>query len=398
MGAAGDMLASALLELVPSPDKMVDKLNGMRIPSVRFTRNGSEKCGIKGTHLSVTINGVEEKAASHDHDHDHDHSHDHSHSVMDDIEHIVREHSSIPKKIQDDVMAVYRLIAEAESDAHGVPVSKVHFHEVGAMDAVADIAAVCLLMDYIDPKLIITSPIHVGSGQVKCAHGILPVPAPATAFILRGVPIYGGKIRGELCTPTGAALLKHFTSKFGEMPIMRVQSIGYGMGTNDFEAANCVRAFLGETESGGGKNEICELKCNIDDMTPEAVGYVQEILFKSGALDVCVTPVMMKKSRPGFLLCCMCGEDESERLAGIMLKNTTTLGVRLIKSRRFALERETETVKTKYGDVRIKKSRGYGAEKIKPEYDDVARIAAENDMTFSQASEAAASAYKEQNF
>ena len=166
---------------------------------------------------------------------------------MADIEHIVRGHLDLPKTVADDVMAVYARIAAAESRVHGVEVSQIHFHEVGTMDAIADIAAVCLLMHRIAPDEVVVSPIRVGFGQVRCAHGLLPVPAPATALLLEGAPVYAGEIRGEMCTPTGAALLTHFADRFADMPPMRVQSIGYGMGKKDFEAANCVRTYWGES-------------------------------------------------------------------------------------------------------------------------------------------------------
>ena len=219
MGAAGDMLAGALLELLPDPEGFVEELNGLGIPGVRFRRESAVKCGITGTHLSVTVNGQEEESRDHRHEHDHehdhghehdhehshghehDHGHGHSHSGMREIAHIVEGHLNLPQRVREDIMAVYGLIAEAESQVHGVPVSDIHFHEVGTLDAVADITAVCLLMDRLAPDEVIASPVHVGSGQVHCAHGILPVPAPATARFLRAVPIYGGAIQGELCTP-----------------------------------------------------------------------------------------------------------------------------------------------------------------------------------------------------
>ena len=234
MGAAGDMLMAALLELLPDPDSFVSKLNALAIPEVHFEKEKSIKCGITGTHMKVTVHGQEEGEMHH-------------HSHLQDIEHIV-SHLDVSDGIWKDILAVYQEIAQAESKVHGVPVTDIHFHEVGTMDAIADVTAVCMLMAEIAPDQVIVSPVHVGSGQVHCAHGILPVPAPATAYILKGIPIYGGQIDGELCTPTGAALLKYFATKFGDMPIMNVTSIGYGMGTKDFEAANCVRAFLGETE------------------------------------------------------------------------------------------------------------------------------------------------------
>lgn len=257
MGAAGDMLTAALIELLPEPDAFVSELNGLGIPGVEFVRESSVKCGITGTHMSVKVNG-EEEMEHHEHHHGHDHEHEHGHEHHHDHEHHHHHHSGmadiegiisgldLPDSVREDVLAVYGLIAGAEIRAHGVPVTEIHFHEVGAMDAVADVTAVCLLMDRLAPEQVIASPVHVGAGHVHCAHGILPVPAPATADILRDVPIYGGGIKGELCTPTGAALLKHFATRFGDMPVMRVEKIGYGMGKKDFEAANCLRAMLGE--------------------------------------------------------------------------------------------------------------------------------------------------------
>lgn len=250
MGAAGDMLAAALLELLPEADRapFVQELNSLGIPGVEFAAEPSVKCGITGTHMAVRVNGESEGGEHHHHHHEHEHghSHEHHHSGMHDIEHIVSGHLNVPEAVKADILSVYNLIAEAESHAHGVPVTEIHFHEVGTIDAIADVTAVCLLMDRLAPEQVIASPVHVGCGQVKCAHGILPVPAPATAHILTGVPVYGGKINGELCTPTGAALLKHFASRFGDMPVMTLRSVGYGMGSKDFEAANCLRAMLGE--------------------------------------------------------------------------------------------------------------------------------------------------------
>ena len=312
MGAAGDMLAAALLELLPDPDGFVEELNGLGIPGVRFEKETAVKCGITGTHLKVTVNGAEEgDGLSHEHVHEHaDGSKHHHHSSLHDIEHIVRGHLCLPTSVQDHVMAVYGLIAKAEGAAHGMSVTEIHFHEVGTMDAVADITAVCLLMDRLRPDQVIASPVHVGSGQVRCAHGILPVPAPATAYLLKGVPVYGGSIRGELCTPTGAALLKHFVTRFGEMPVMETERIGYGMGKKDFEAANCVRAMLGRSE--GSADEVLELSCNIDDMTGEAAGFSMEQIIAAGALDVYTVPIGMKKSRPGILLRALCHGTEKE--------------------------------------------------------------------------------------
>lgn len=386
MGAAGDMLAAALLELLPDPDAFVAELNALAIPDVKFSRETSVKCGITGTHLQVTVHGEEEGAHDHHHAHSHDHHHDHAHAhhhdhahshhhhaSLHDIEHIVRGHLSLPATVADNVMAVYHLIADAESKAHGKPVSEIHFHEVGTMDAIADITAVCLLMHRLAPDEIIVSPVHVGSGQVHCAHGILPVPAPATATILQDVPIYGGSIQGELCTPTGAALLKHFANSFGDMPVMRTSAIGYGMGKKDFPAANCVRALLGERSDAS--DDVIELCCNIDDMTGEAIGYAFDKLFAAGALDVYTIPIGMKKSRPAHLLHVVCREADKDALVRALFAHTTTIGIRENRFRRYTLDRRIETIETVDGPIRRKCSTGYGVSREKFEHDDLARIA-----------------------
>ena len=259
MGAAGDMLTAALLELLPAEERagFVAELNALGIPGVTFTAEPAVRCGVQGAHMSVKVHGEDEfdlmdgHIHSHDHDHGHEsHHHDsgHEHGSMHSIEHIL-EHTAVSEKIRSDVMAVYAVIADAESRVHGVPVSEIHFHEVGTIDAVADVTAVCMLMDRTGADCITASPVNTGSGTVRCAHGVLPVPAPATALILEGIPNYKGEIKSELCTPTGAALLKHFVSDFGDMPEMKIVAEGHGMGNKDFEqAANCVRALLGETE------------------------------------------------------------------------------------------------------------------------------------------------------
>ena len=263
VGAAGDMLTAALLELMPDKAGTIAELNAIGIPNVVYGYETVTRCGIRGTHMSVKVNGVEESEAMHDHHHDHEHHHDHDHGEhhhhhtgLHGIEHIVRDHLNLPETVKDDVLAVYGMIAEAESHAHGVPVTEIHFHEVGTMDALADVSAVCLLLHKLVPEQIVASPVCMGSGQVRCAHGILPVPTPATAYLLQGIPAYSGDIKTELCTPTGAALLKRFVSRFGGMPVMTTQAIGYGMGTKEFDAANCIRAFWGDAaEYGRPKQE-----------------------------------------------------------------------------------------------------------------------------------------------
>ena len=305
---------------------------------------------------------------------------------MKDIEELI-EGLRVSEKVRSDVKEVYRLIAEAESKAHGTQVSMIHFHEVGMMDAVADITAVCLAMEKLDPERVICSPVHVGSGSVRCRHGIMPIPAPATANILTGVPIYGGSIKGELCTPTGAALLKYFSSGFGDMPVMSVERTGYGLGKKDFEAANCVRAMLGETGPSEETEEITGLYCNVDDMTGEETGFAMERLFEAGALDVFTIPAGMKKSRPGTVFCVLCRQEDKERLIREIFKHTTTIGIRETVYKRHVLQRSVTEEDTGSGKVRIKESEGYGVTRRKPEFEDMAELARRLDISLSRVRE-----------
>ena len=427
MGAAGDMLTAALLELHPDPQGFVERMNRLGLPGVVFAAQPAVKCGITGTQVSVTVGGEEEESHdvplhthvhetaqdeahpghahdhvhvhdhehTHDHEHEHTHGHEHSHghehghghhhhAGMGDIRHIL-SHLDIPQPVRQDAEAVYQLIAQAESHAHGRPVEEIHFHEVGTLDAVTDVVAVCWLLHDLAPEQIVASPVYVGCGQVRCAHGILPVPAPATAYILQGVPTYGGSVQGELCTPTGAALLKHFVQRFGSSPVMRVEKTGYGMGKKDFEAANCVRAMLGQTQEES--TTIAQLACNLDDMTPEALGFAHERLWEAGALDVTTAPIGMKKNRPGVQLTCLCRLEDREKLVSVLFAHTTTLGVRESLCTRYTLARSQRTVETEHGPVRVKEARGWGVTREKPEYEDVANIAREQGLTLDQVKE-----------
>lgn len=383
MGAAGDMLTAALIELLPKPDKFVERLNALEIPGVKIERELTQKCGISGTHISVSVNGAEENEHMHHHDHHHEHTHEHHehshehhhHSSLRDVEHIIG-HLNISEKVKNDAKAVYSLIAEAESKAHNCEIDQIHFHEVGTMDAVADVVSVCMLIDELGVENIIASPVNVGSGQVKCAHGILPVPAPATAYILRDVPIYSGSIKSELCAPTGAALLKYFAKEFKPMPVMKVEKTGYGFGTKDFEETNCVRAFLGESE--GKTDKIIELSCNVDDMTGERIAFAAERIFEAGAVEVFTTPIGMKKNRPGIILTAFCFEDKKESVLKAIFKYTSTIGIRENAMNRYVLDRKEDVIETKYGSIRVKKSEGYGVSKTKAEFDDLAEAALEN--------------------
>lgn len=416
------MLAAALLELLPEADEFIDKLNTIGLRGVSFKNERSVKCGILGTHMRVTVNGESEcedhiseshaqGQASEKLGHE-NHVHGQHGRGIDAIEQIVCA-LNLPERVKSDIMAVYTLLAKAESAVHGVDMREIHFHEIGTMDAIADIAAVCLLIDTIGAQEIIASSVNVGSGTVKCAHGILPVPAPATLKLLEGIPIYSGKVRAELCTPTGAALLRHFVSYFGSMPPMKTQKIGYGMGKKDFEEANCVRALLGErvsasetggtsedkendeiargastagsecenAESGCARDEIVEMRCNIDDMTGEAIGFAMERLFEAGALDVYTMAIGMKRSRPGVLLGVICRSEDKERIMRAIFKHTSTIGIRECVQSRYILQRHIKQEETVFGTVRSKVVSGYGVQREKYEYEDIARAAAESGLS-----------------
>lgn len=455
MGAAGDMLTAALLELMPDKEAALAKLNAMGIPGVVFEAEPSAKCGITGTHMRVLIHGKEEGAVpcghTHAHHHEHDHAHErhhehehhahtqahvqedahchdsdahdhahhhehdahhHEHHGMAEIRSLIAEFA-VSETVKEKALAVYQSIAEAESKVHGAEVDQIHFHEVGSMDAIADVTAVCLLMELLAPEQVIVSPIHVGSGTVLCAHGRLPVPAPATALILEGMPIYGGSVQGELCTPTGAALLKTFADSFGPMPPMTVAKTGYGMGTKDFEQANCLRAMLGESFTMNGigskmqtvqdaedentgsrgaagkdtetenpaarktarEGRITEISCNLDDMTGEDIAFAAERILQAGALDVFTESIYMKKGRPAVKLTVLARPEDEERLAGEIFRHTSTIGVRIHTDRRYELARRSEQRKTPLGTIEVKISEGFGVRKEKIEFASLKEIA-----------------------
>lgn len=420
MGAAGDMIMAALLELLPDKASFIDTMNGLGLPGVRLENVPTVKCGIQGTKVRVTVGEDEETPHdvdldavhdpvghehSHEHEYEHGHSHayghshlaesghegasDHKHYTYGDIRALI-ERLELPDRVKSDALEVYALLGEAESAVHGAPLENIHFHEVGSLDAVADIVGCSLLFHLLGVTDVSSSPVHIGSGFVRCAHGILPVPTPATAYLLRGIPMYSGSVKGELCTPTGAALLRHFVGRFGDMAPMRVRNIGYGMGTKDYDIPNCVRAFL--YDEGENADEIVELSCNLDDMTPEAIGYATERLLDAGALDVFTAPIYMKKNRPAVLLTCLSRPEDRTDLSALMLRHTTTHGVRYRALRRDVLETAVRPVETAYGQIRVKTASGCGVVKSKPEYEDVKSAALRAGVPFQQVYAAALAA------
>ncbi len=382
MGAAGDMLCAALYELLDTESRAVflRRMNGLGLPGVTVACEPAEKNGVTGTHYTVTVGGEEERQGEAAHGHG---------SGLRDILGLI-ESLSLPRPVIEHAAAVYRAIASAESRVHGEPVDFVHFHEVGAMDAVADVVGCCLLFEMLGADRVVASPVNIGSGFVRCAHGLLPVPAPATALLLCEMPGYSNGVEGELCTPTGAALVGHFAQQYAKMPAGTFVAVGYGMGKKNFAALNCVRAFL--YEQAEAVDELVELRCNIDDMTPEAVAFLCEQLMDEGARDAYVQPVVMKKGRPGFVIVALCDAAQEKRLTALIFRHSSTLGVRVFGCRRHAMRRRSETVETEFGRVRVKRSAGFGAARAKAEYEDLAECARRADVpleTVRRAAEAA---------
>lgn len=374
MGVAGDMLMAALLELADK-EEFLNRMNSLGLPGVTLSLENVKKNGITGSHIRVLVDGKEENENIHGGDCSDGNK---ASRTLKDIESII-SNLDLSDKVKADAISIYNSLAEAESEVHGTDVTNIHFHEIGTIDAITDIVGVCILMEMLSPGKVITSPVNVGSGTVKASHGTLPVPAPATALLLRGIPMYTDEgVKGELCTPTGAAIIRHFTDEFGDMPIMTTDKIGYGFGSKEYEKLNCVRVFCGEDNK---TDKVVELRCNIDDMTPEDIGYAVSKLLDEGAKDVFTFPIYMKKNRPGILLTVICNEEMLERIVKNIFKYTTTIGIRKSVCERYILDRKEVTRSTKYGDVCIKESSGYGIVRTKPEYEDIVRIAEENDIS-----------------
>ncbi|MDR1401070.1 MAG: nickel pincer cofactor biosynthesis protein LarC [Endomicrobium sp.] len=395
MGASGDMLMGALLELIEDKIDFLKQINSLGFLNLRVNMKSVKKCGIVGTHMLVSINKKQEDTTQNvriDTQQHYKNKRDYYNSNKNNlinikkIKNVIRQ-LQVSQNVKNNSLDIYRLIAEAEADVHRCPVEYIHFHEIGNTDALVDIIGVCMLIEYLKPEEIIVSPINVGSGFTSCQHGMLPVPAPATARILQDIPIYNdnNSVRDELCTPTGAAIIKHFATNFKQMPRMCVKKIGYGMGTKNFGIANCVRSFLGETETGTRETSdtIVKLECNLDDMTGEAMGFAVDLLLEKGALDVFTTPIQTKKSRPAILLTCMCDEHKSDFFIELMLRHTTTFGVRKNTCDRYTLKRKISIQKTLYGNIRVKTGEGYSVKKVKPECDDVIKAARLNNVSFS---------------
>jgi len=407
-GISGDMFLGALVDAGVTPtifEEAVAALNiGARLEMSRVNRSG-----ISATKADVIVNEIKdqprEKFASgspaHLHFHtysgdlEHDHSeHEHHGRALSQIREIIRG-ASLSDSAKQTAIAIFEKLGAAEAKIHNVPIQQIHFHEVGAVDALVDIVCAAVGAEALGVDEFICSPLNVGGGTVTCAHGTFPVPAPATVELLKGAPVYSSGIQAELVTPTGAAIVAILAKRFASFPQMNIDRTGYGAGTRDFPGhANVLRITVGEnlvdTETGGdghathssnkpSRENIIVLEANLDDLTPQVFGYVMNQLLEAGALDVFSTPVQMKKNRPGILLTVLAKREDAGKLSRIIFAETTTLGVRRREESREVLARKWQTVTTRFGDIRIKLASLNGTvTNYAPEYEDCRRIAAEH--------------------
>jgi len=384
-GISGDMNLAALIGLGVEPDYLRWQLSklGLEGYSIRISRD--VRHSISGTRVDVILN----HSHDHHHDHPHGHSHEHVHRNLEDIRKIV-ESSALNDPVKESSMKMFRLIAEAEAKVHGTTVDQIHFHEVGAVDSIVDIVGAAICLDYLRVDKVVSSPVQLGGGFVECAHGKMPVPAPATLEILRDIPVKTGAVDKETTTPTGAAILAANVDLFTDNHQMQVEQIGYGIGHRDLAIPNILRVYLGRAgkeQFAGGyqKHQAMQLTCNIDDMNPEHYDHVIEQLFEAGADEVYITPVVMKKNRPASLLSVLCKPELHEDISRLLLTQTTTLGLRTMRLEKTELERQIITQTTRYGAVRIKIAfLDEKAIKYKPEYEDCKRIAREQGLNLQQ--------------
>ena len=363
-GASGDMMLGALCGLLDDPCELEDMVRAAGVPDVEVRVENASSSSVSGIRVRVLVRGEEEHQGDHHH---------HHHSTRGSISDVISG-LNVSESVKRHALEIYGSIASAEAEVHGMPVDEIHFHEVGALDAVADVVGTCMLMEKLGAERIVASPLRTGYGQVQCAHGILPVPAPATALLLRGVPVYAGDVEGEFTTPTGAALVSHFAHEYGRMPAMTYDRVGTGFGSIETEGvADMLRAFIGESDPG--MPTMTQIECNLDDMTPEDIGEAIAVIMDEGALDVSVLPATMKKGRPGHMMVVLCRDADRERMAMSVIRNTSTIGARMHRCERVELSSRFETVSTVYGDIRVKISEGHGMTKWKPEHDDIAKAA-----------------------
>ncbi len=365
-GISGDMVLGAVIDAGVPAESIRAAINSLGLP-MQLEVEQVKRCGFAATKATITAEDQED------------------YRFLPDIESLLAKSSLTPRQL-DLALTIFRKLAAAEAAAHGMPIERVHFHEVGALDSIADIMGAAVGLDLLGVDRFTSSPVPTGRGTVKAAHGIMPVPTPGTLALLKGVPLASSTVEFELTTPTGAAILTTVAAEFTPSPAMVVEKIGHGAGTKDFlERPNILRLLVGSTTNGaikrGESDVVAILETNLDDATPEVIGYCFEALFAAGALDVFVQPIQMKKHRPGVLLSVICEADDVGKLEAILFRETGTFGIRRSTAVRSKLQREIAIVQTPWGPVRVKRGwRGDGFEVTTPEYEDCARIARENQI------------------
>jgi pyridinium-3,5-bisthiocarboxylic acid mononucleotide nickel chelatase len=409
-GISGDMLLAALIDLGADPDFIKKELLKLPIDDFDLWVETVDKRGITAKKLFLRLPEGGEEHHHHDgeaHGHSHEHSHGHGQVIGEHHHHehrkaavileMIRE-SELPERVKRRSLTIFEQIAAAEGKIHGIDPAKVHFHEVGAMDSIIDTVGICLALEALGIDTLLASTVPTGYGKVRMAHGLYPVPAPATAELLQGIPLAKSHSEGELTTPTGAGVLKALVSRFGPLELFTVEKIGYGAGTKDFAVPNVIRVLMGQSHAAedqqgdsAERETIAVLEAQVDDCTGETCGYVMERLFETGALDVYFTAVQMKKNRPGALVTVLCVPELADRLEELLLRESTTFGVRRNVWTRRILAREFAIRETPYGAVRVKIGRLDGeAVQATPEYEDVARLAREKSVPFLEVYRAAA--------
>jgi pyridinium-3,5-bisthiocarboxylic acid mononucleotide nickel chelatase len=380
-GASGDMLVGAMLDCGLDFELLRTELLKLGVEGYELSLARVDRSGISAAKFDVHLTGA---LHLHGHHHNHEHSHEHErqshHRSLSEIKRIISS-SNLSELVKGRAQAIFQRIGEAEAKIHNAPIETIHFHEVGAIDSIVDVVGACVAFDALKIGRIISSPLHVGSGTFQCAHGTYPVPGPATAELLKGVPIYSKDVEGELVTPTGAAIISTVAESYGPMPMMKIEKVGYGAGTRDYpKFPNALRAIIGDMEEDADLTPatVTVIEANIDDLNAQVFGYLMEKALAAGALDIFYTPAQMKKNRPGVLLTLLCNPSDRERMCDLIFRETTTLGVRYRNEHREILTREFVTVETEYGPIRVKVSRARDGRVMNasPEFEDC-RVAAE---------------------
>lgn len=333
------MILGAMVAAGVDPRELAEQLRALGVSGFEIDFAIVDRSGISATHARVNT------------------QEQHAHRHLGDILRIIYE-SELSDKVKERAALVFSRLAKAEAHVHNEPVDHVHFHEVGALDAIVDVVGAAICFDLLGIERFVSSPLHVGSGTVSMAHGLFPVPPPAVAELLKGVPIYSTEVKGELVTPTGAAIISSVCSEFGPMPPLRLERSGYGAGTREYEKfPNVLRVMIGEQAEGVTDEQLVMIETNVDDLSPQVLGHVMDRALEIGALDCYFTPIVMKKSRPASLVSILCREEDRERLSEMMFSETTTLGLRTYSVSRRALEREIVKVETRYGPIDVKVAR-----------------------------------------